>query len=71
MKKRLTKLHLHRETLRNLQTTDLSRIAGGGTQTSCACEQATGCECDSQGAGCTLPDTACFGTCSCSILPCR
>jgi len=53
MKKKTRKLSLNRETLRNLQTGDLRRAAGG-TNTSAACEEATHCDCDTQ-TGC--PDS--------------
>jgi hypothetical protein len=67
MKKSLRRLRLSRETLRNLQGGDLSRIVGGtdSFDTSCACRMATGCECATQGGTDCLPHTACFGTCSC------
>lgn len=68
MKKGLKKLTLNRETLRVLGT-DLRGVAGGVvTQTSCACDLATGCDCET---GNCYPETACLGSCSCSILPCR
>jgi hypothetical protein len=63
MKKRVTKLSLHKETLRDLQSRELFQAAGAGT-TSFRCEP-TGCDCATQGVGCTLPPSACFGTCSC------
>ncbi|MFL6232725.1 MAG: class I lanthipeptide [Thermoanaerobaculia bacterium] len=65
MKKRIQRLYLSKETLRNLQASNLAGIAGGTAQTSMECLQATGCECYTQDPGCTLPQTACFGTCSC------
>jgi hypothetical protein len=65
MKKRVKKLGLHRETLRHLQDPSLERIVGGGTTTSQACDQATYCECESQGPACTLPPSACLASCSC------
>ncbi len=67
MRKRVVKLQLHRETLRNLQAHELS-VAVGGTDsvhTSCECFIATGCDCASQGPACTLPYTACLASCSC------
>ncbi len=68
MKKGVKKLNLNRETLRTLGS-DLRGVAGGDTiHTSCACDNATGCDCDTNFC---LPETACLGSCSCSILPCR
>ena len=54
MKKRVKKLSLHRETLRHLQNVPLGMVVGG-TNTSQECFQATGCECNTQDAGCTVP----------------
>lgn len=66
MKKQTKRLMLHRETLRHL-----SYFAGvvGGTaaETSLGCKVPTGCDCESQGAGCTLPATAAAGTCACTV----
>jgi hypothetical protein len=65
MKKRLKKLGLHRETLRNLQHHQLSRGVGASDlDTSCACHGLTGCDCYTQDAGCTTPPSAAFATCS-------
>jgi hypothetical protein len=44
MKKTVKKLSLHRETVRNLVGSDLSRAAGG-TYTSSFCLEPTACEC--------------------------
>jgi hypothetical protein len=69
MKKGLKKLTLNRETLRVLGT-DFRGVAGGveTLDTSCPCDNATGCGCDTDGC---YPPTACLGTCSCSVIPCR
>jgi len=68
MKKGMKKLSLSRETLRVLGS-DLRGVAGGiVTDTSCACEYATGCDCNTDFC---LPPTACLATCSCSAIPCR
>ena len=65
MKKRVKKLGLHRETLRNLQHRQLSNGVGAAdTDTSCNCRALTGCECYTQDVGCTLPPSAAFATCS-------
>jgi hypothetical protein len=64
VKKRIQRLYLNKETLRNLQAPTLAGVAGGTAQTSMECLIATGCECYTQDPGCTLPYTACFGTCS-------
>ena len=64
MKKGMKRLILHRETLRNLSA--LMAVVGGDTNTSCACEQATGCDCASQDPACTLPGSAAVGTCACT-----
>jgi hypothetical protein len=61
MKKHVKRLALHRETLRNLS--DLTKVVGGG-QTSVDCRGF--CD-ESQGGGCTLPDTAALGTCACTV----
>lgn len=66
MKKRAQKLRLSRETLRNLQIERLGQVAGGSGNTTQACEEASHCACDPG-----YPETACFGTCSCSIMPCH
>lgn len=63
MKKRVKKLSLHKETLRDLQGRELLQAAGAAV-TSQRCE-ATGCDCPTAGVDCTLPPSACFGTCSC------
>ena len=66
MKKRTTRLILHRETLRNLSV--LAGVVGGDPNpTSFACLNGTGCECASQDPGCTLPQTADFGSCVCTV----
>jgi hypothetical protein len=65
MKKHVKKLSLSRETLRTLAG-DLHGVMGGGgvtIDTSCACDNATGCECATNFC---LPATACLGSCSCS-----
>jgi hypothetical protein len=64
MKKHVKKLTLNRETLRTLGRDALKAAGGEDTiHTSCACDNATGCECATN---VCLPDTACLGTCSCS-----
>jgi hypothetical protein len=64
MKKNPKKLTLNRETLRTLSGDALKAAGGVNTiHTSCACDNATGCECDTNFC---LPETACLGTCSCS-----
>jgi hypothetical protein len=65
MKKQIKRLGLRSETLRHLQINSLARAVGGTFPTSAECIIATGCECDTQGGGCTLPPTACLATCSC------
>jgi hypothetical protein len=67
MKKRMSKLHLHRETIRSLQSWELHRAAGGYEPTTGQCDEGTHCDCESY--GCYEP-TMCFGTCSCSWQPC-
>ena len=61
MKKHVKPLALNRETLRHLA--DCTKVLGGG-QTSVDCRGF--CD-DSQGGNCTLPATAAFGTCACSV----
>jgi len=61
MKRRARTLSLHRETLRNLQTVGLGKVVGGTADTTQNCEAASYCACPG-----TLPDTACYATCSCS-----
>jgi len=68
MKKNPRKLSLCRETLRALGG-DL-RVAVGGVETvdtSCPCDNATACACDTVGC---YPASACLATCSCSRIPC-
>jgi hypothetical protein len=72
MKKRTGRLQLHRETLRHLSdSTWLRRVVGAtgdtgtDTQGSGNCDQRSGCVCETEGIGCTLPHTAAFGTCNC------
>ena len=68
MKKRnARRLTVHRETLRLLEAPKGLAIAGGteSIHTSCECLIATGCECYTQDPACTLPYSACFGSCSC------
>ena len=67
MKKQTKRLSLHRETLRHLS--DFAGVLGGtgAAETSAACKVPTGCDCESQGAGCTLPGTAALGTCECTV----
>jgi hypothetical protein len=66
VKKHLKKLSLSRETLRILETGDARKAVGGHSHdTSCACEEATHCECASQGGTDCYPPSACFGPCSC------
>jgi hypothetical protein len=64
VKKSAKKLTLHRETVLRLGTNDLSQIVGG-TNTSLACIEYTGCDCDPDTGAC-YPHTACFGSCSCA-----
>jgi hypothetical protein len=64
MKKRIQRLYLSKETLGDLQGSTLAGIAGG-SQTSMACFEPTGCDCYTQDPACTLPRTACLGSCSC------
>lgn len=60
MKKRLKKLTLSRETLRDLTTGENAAVVGANTNpTSCKCRLETGCECATQ-AGCTA---LCTGGC--------
>jgi hypothetical protein len=65
MKKQIKRLSLHSETLRHLQINSLVHAVGGSFPTSTECIIATGCECNTQDPACTLPPTACLGTCSC------
>jgi hypothetical protein len=64
MKKRVKKLSLYRETLRHLQEESFGKQVVGGDTTQ-NCEEASHCACDP-----TYPETACFGSCSCSWQPC-
>jgi hypothetical protein len=65
VKKSAKKLTLHRETVLRLGASELGRIAGGTPNTSLACIEYTGCDCDPDTNAC-YPYTACFGTCSCA-----
>jgi len=68
MKKNVRKLTLHRETIRTLERSDFRHVMGAAVtinDTSCACEEATHCECASEGGTDCYPHSACFGTCSC------
>lgn len=58
MKKRLKKLILSRETLRNLSSSEALAALGAATNTSCRCRLETGCECETQ--GCTV---SCYPAC--------
>jgi hypothetical protein len=64
MKKRAKKLSLNRETVRNLESSDVRKVAGG-ENTSALCLHATGC-CASDGGTDCYPDGACLGSASCS-----
>jgi hypothetical protein len=67
MKKSMKKLTLHRETLHSLEERKL-RIAAGGISIGMQDPyQETGCPCNTG----TYPPTACYGSCSCSNIPCR
>ena len=70
MNKRIKRLTLHRETLRNLQPSELFRAAGGGETyeiyTTCACTDGCGgtngcgtgtCGCGGSQAACTTGNT--------------
>lgn len=66
MNKRMKRLSLHRETLRNLQPAELSRVAGRGETyeifTTCACTDGCGtgsCGCGTGTCGCGGSQTAC------------
>jgi len=63
MKKHVKRLTLSRETLRTLGSDLRNAVGGFPTDTSCACDNATGCDCATNFC---LPFTACLGTCSCS-----
>jgi hypothetical protein len=53
MKKRVKKLILNRETLRNLTRRESKAVLGAGSNdTSCRCRERTGCDCATD--GCTL-----------------
>jgi hypothetical protein len=67
MKKQMKRLIVHRETLRHLS--DFAGVMGGtgAAETSAACKAPTGCDCGSEGGGCTLPATAALGTCACTV----
>jgi hypothetical protein len=69
MKKSLKRLSLHRETLRSLQGGEMEQVAGG-SDTSLACIEYTGCCAGTQGNTDCYPRTFCLGTCSCSAYPC-
>lgn len=62
MKKHAKKLTLHRETLLNLEGSEMRRIVGGEVRTSMECLLPTGCECQTAD-GCA-PHTGVYGTCS-------
>ena len=68
MKKR-KKLALHRETIRTLEG---GTVLGGGpaSQTSCACDAPTGCDCETLDTGCYSP-TMCVWGCSIRGKTCR
>lgn len=52
MKKRLKKLALSRETLRDLSNHDAKAAFGAVSNTSCACRRESGCDCETE--GCTI-----------------
>jgi hypothetical protein len=60
MKKRLKKLTLNRETLRDLSHRDAKAVLGAASyDTSCRCRIQTGCDCETQ--GCTITcQPACY-----------
>jgi hypothetical protein len=64
MKKESRKLRLHRETVRNLQSGELTRVAGGWPGTSQDCDEFSTCPCLTIEPSCYEP-SMCFGTCSC------
>jgi hypothetical protein len=54
MKKSIKKLTLSRETLRQLNSQETEKVAGGASyDTSCRCKIETGCECETA-SGCTI-----------------
>lgn len=69
MKKRPKRLSLHRETLRSLQGGEMKKVAGG-SDTSVACVDVTGC-CASQGGTDCYDPTMCLWGCSISGQTCR
>ena len=69
MKKRMKRLALHRETLRNLSV--LARVVGGDPNpTSYACFEGTGCDCDTQ-VPCTMASVAGDNTCATCFTDCE
>jgi hypothetical protein len=70
MKKHLKKLSLHRETLRSLQGGEMGQVAGG-SDTSLACVEVTGCCAGSQGETDCYRRTQCLWGCSLSAETCR
>jgi hypothetical protein len=70
MKKHLKKLTLHRETLRSLQGGEMEKVAGG-SDTSLACVEVTGCCAGTQGQTACYRPTQCFWGCSISAETCR
>lgn len=67
MRKKSRKLSLHRETLRNLQASDLRRVAGGETNeilTTCACTDTCNTDCGgcTTSCGCTGGSAEACGT---------
>jgi hypothetical protein len=55
MKKRLRKLALSRETLRDLSSRDAKAAFGAVSNTSCACRRESGCDCETEGCTITCP----------------
>lgn len=65
--KKKRKLRLSRETVRRLGANDLGNVAGGGHDTSLACIQDTGCNCETEQC---YDDTMCMASCSCTAETC-
>jgi hypothetical protein len=53
MKKRIKKLNLHRETVRNLGDPEMRTAAGGTRETSALCRDVTFCGCEATQSLCT------------------
>lgn len=66
MKKSVKKLTLHRETLRSMEDRRLTQVAGADSGLAHPF-QLSNCACETDNC---YPASACFGTCSCSDIPC-